>query len=203
MANVNETSTRYSEAIDSVDTTLPGEWRVQSKDNKQGSNGFLPEDLGRSLSDAETALQRHARATYEERLALGVAREQARKDLPLSTYTEAVWKIDLHNLLHFLRLRMAPDAQLEIRSYAKLIGEKLVAAWVPHTWQAFLDFRKNAVTFSAIEYALLGALVRGDVADATAIAAAAGYGIEKSSEATRAATQLRALGFPVPWKETI
>ena len=68
---------------------------------------------------------------YQERLSQGVAREQARKDLPLSTYTEAYWTIDLHNLFHFLELRMAANAQLEIRKYAITIAEKLSALGVP------------------------------------------------------------------------
>src|SRR6185436_7167803 len=88
-ANVNEYSTRYSLAIDGAQITPPGQWRSQSRDNKQGSGDFLPEAVGRELSDDEAALLSAARQTYEKRIAAGVAREQARKDLPLSTYTEA------------------------------------------------------------------------------------------------------------------
>ena len=102
-ASVNEYSTRYSVAIDAAQTTAPDAWRSQAASNRQGSGGFLPADLGESLTDAEADLQTQARAVYEARLQAGVAREQARKDLPLSTYTEAYWKVDLHNLLHFLR----------------------------------------------------------------------------------------------------
>ena len=105
-ANVNEYSTRYSEAIDAAQATLPDAWRLQSAGNRQGSGGALAPDVGARLSEEEAALQRRARDVYEARIAAGVAREQARKDLPLSTYTEAYWKIDLHNLLHFLDLRM-------------------------------------------------------------------------------------------------
>src|SRR5512142_2446038 len=112
-ANVNEYSTRYSEAIDAAEATSPHGWRLQSAGNRQGSSGVLPTDAGARLSDEEAALQQHARSVYEARIAAGVAREQARKDLPLSTYTEAYWKIDLHNLLHFLGLRMDIHAQQE------------------------------------------------------------------------------------------
>jgi thymidylate synthase (FAD) len=83
-------------------------------------------------------LQRLTREVYEERIAKGIAREQARKDLPLSTYTEAYWKIDLHNLFHFLFLRMDRHAQYEIRKYAETIGYEIVAKWCPVAWEAFL-----------------------------------------------------------------
>ena len=96
-ANVNEYSTRYSVAIDAAQRTPPDRWRTQSTTNRQGGGSFLPQSIGRSLSAAEQRLQQRARKIYEQRLHAGVAREQARKDLPLSTYTEAYWKIDLHN----------------------------------------------------------------------------------------------------------
>ena len=116
-ASVNEISTRYSIAIDAAQATSPGEWRTQASGNRQGSGESLDRSVGERLSDAEAELQRQARSVYQERLDAGVAREQARKDLPLSTYTEAYWKIDLHNLLHFLlaahgRPRAARDPSL-------------------------------------------------------------------------------------------
>ena len=151
MANVNEYSTRYSEAIDAAQTTAPDAWRMQAKDNKQGSDGVLPVDVGERLTAREAELQRLARAVYQERLDAGVAREQARKDLPPSTYTEAYWKSDIHNLLHFLALRMDGHAQKEIREYATVIGEKIVSAWCPLAWEAFVDYRVNVITLSAWE----------------------------------------------------
>ena len=96
------------------------------------------------MTAAERDLQAKAREVYEARLEAGVAREQARKDLPLATYTEAYWKVDLHNLLHFLRLRMDSHAQLEIRDYATAVGERIVAPLFPLTWEAFTDYRLNA-----------------------------------------------------------
>jgi thymidylate synthase (FAD) len=160
-ANVNEYSTRYSIAIDAAKTTLPNQWRLQAKDNRQGSEGCLDEEDGARLSKREAEIQAACRKVYEERLEAGVAREQARKDLPLSTYTEAFWKIDLHNLLHFLELRMAPSAQYEIRQYANVIGHEIVAKWVPITWEAFLEYRLNAMSLSETEIRFLSLLHAG------------------------------------------
>ena len=88
---------------------------------------------------------------YEERLEFGVAKEVARKDLPLSTYTEAYWKIDLHNLFHFLGLRMDPHAQKEIRDYAVIMGEEIVSKVCPVAWEAFRDYRLNAMFLTALD----------------------------------------------------
>lgn len=153
-ASVNEYSTRYSEAIDAKATTDFQAWREQSNTNKQGSAGFLSDEDGRALSTEEAAFHRAAEALYSRRLALGVAREQARKDLPLSTYTEAYWKVDLHNLLNFLALRLDAHAQLEIRLYAQAIAS-IVKEWVPNVWQAFEDYRLNSYTLSSMEMELL------------------------------------------------
>ncbi|UGA49054.1 FAD-dependent thymidylate synthase (plasmid) [Bradyrhizobium quebecense] len=160
-ASVNEYSTRYSLAIDAAQRTPETEWRLQSTENRQGSSGLLDGKAGADLSVAEDELQKHARKVYEDRLAAGVAREQARKDLPLSTYTEAYWKVDLHNLLNFLQLRMHKHAQAEIRSYATIIGQEIVAKWVPTVWQAFLDYRDQAVTLSRIEASIISAIAAG------------------------------------------
>ena len=118
-ASQNEYSTRYSVAIDAAARTAPDAWRAQSAKNKQGSGGPIPREVGEGLTAAEADLLDRSREVYEARLASGVAREQARKDLPLSTYTELYWKIDLHNLLHFLGLRMDGHAQAEIRGWRR------------------------------------------------------------------------------------
>src|SRR5208282_897257 len=157
-ANVNEYSTRYSVAIDAAEKTPPDQWRKQSTDNKQGSAGLLPTEQGERLSTSEAEIQNAARTAYEARLKAGVAREQARKDLPLSTYTEAYWKIDLHNLFHFLQLRMDPQAQLEIRKYADVIGNEIVARWCPLAWEAFVDYRLQSLALSRIETAIIRSL---------------------------------------------
>lgn len=146
MASVNEYSTRYSEAIDSHQKTQPGKWRKQSTTNKQGSeDSFIDYSNGYTLSYLEKEFHNLAKKTYQTRLDAGVAREQARKDLPLSTYTEAYWKIDLHNLLHFLALRMDSHAQYEIRQYATTIGEKIVKPLFPIVWEAFEDYRLHGM----------------------------------------------------------
>lgn len=158
-ANVNEYSTRYTEAIDACQTTAPDQWRLQATDNKQGSSGFLPEfELGKisgkALSDTEAWFHHKATEVYKARLQAGVAKEQARKDLPLSTYTRAYWKCDLHNIFNFLRLRMDSHAQLEIRSYANAMYE-IVKQIVPVACEAFEDYVLNAKKFSAMEVELL------------------------------------------------
>jgi len=87
---------------------------------------------------------------YNTLLGYGVAREQARGVLPQSTYTSIVWKIDLHNLMHFLQLRMHETAQWEIREYANAIF-KLIEPLVPLTMEAFKDFRLDAITLTGPE----------------------------------------------------
>lgn len=182
-ANINEYSTRYSEAIDSFQTTEPNEWRLQASNNKQGSEGFLeewpegyeydvdfgdpyiltpngavrcPKDCtpGSYLMNREFQVQQEARELYQERLVFGIAKEQARKDLPLSTYTEAYWKCDLHNIFNFLRLRMDSHAQYEIRMYANAMAE-IVKQVVPVAWEAFEDYVLYAKRFSRMEMEIL------------------------------------------------
>jgi thymidylate synthase (FAD) len=204
-ANVNEYSTRYSEAIDAAQTTSPGEWREQSSGNRQGSGGFLDPAVGEVLSRSESELQRHSRDVYEERLRRGVAREQARKDLPLSTYTEAYWKIDLHNLFHFLMLRMDVHAQLEIRSYANVIGNEIVSRWCPIAWEAFLDYRLKAVNLTRYDAEIIRALAAGQREEAMKLAQDFGLLPEGSGlmKANRERSELEAkllrLGFTAPW----
>jgi len=157
-ANVNEYSTRYSLAIDATQRTPPHQWRTQAANNRQGSGDLLSPEVGAELTASELALQDSARKLYERRIELGVAREQARKDLPLSTYTEAYWKVDLHNLLHFLALRMDSHAQLEIREYATAIGEKIVKPLFPYVWEAFEDYRLGAMFLTRLDVELISRL---------------------------------------------
>lgn len=170
-ASVNEYSTRYSEAIDSRELTRVEEWRLQSKNNKQGSAGTVLEadysdhdtltngaEVADYLSQREMELHELSTLVYKERLEAGVAREQARKDLPLSTYTEAYWEMNLHNLLHFLRLRMHPHAQQEIREFAQAIYE-IVKEVVPITAKAFEDYQLNGCFFSSEELDCLAEII--------------------------------------------
>jgi thymidylate synthase (FAD) len=154
-ASVNEYSTRYSVAIDSMQGTAADNWRTQAEQNRQGSGAPLATELGRKLTEDEHHFQVTARQVYQKRLEAGVAREQARKDLPLSTYTEAYWKIDLHNLLHFLALRMDMHAQQEIRDYATTVGEQIVQPLFPLVWEAFSDYRLGGLVLSRLEVGVL------------------------------------------------
>ena len=205
-ASVNEYSTRYSIAIDEAQRVENGEWRAQSSSNRQGSEGFVSNDLAAGLSEQETELHELSRRIYQERLEAGVAREQARKDLPLATYTEAYWKTNLHNLLHFLRLRMDDHAQLEIREYARTIGEEIVSRWCPVAWEAFLDYRVNNMEFSDPEQACLKAVMAGDHEAAIATAIERGLLRQRKSgeqavtrEGREFAAKIAQFGLQAPW----
>lgn len=204
-ANVNEYSTRYSEAIDAAQQTPSDQWREQAASNRQGSGGFLDGETGKYLTQRENELQRAAREVYEERLTKGVAREQARKDLPLSTYTEAYWKIDLHNLFHFLSLRMDTHAQVEIRSYANVIGNEIVAQWCPIAWEAFVDYGLNALFLSRLDKEIIGRITHGNLDEAKRLAQENGWlssgkkGLKRNREREELEAKLTTLGLPIPW----
>jgi len=207
-ANVNEYSTRYSIAIDASQTTPADEWRLQAVGNRQGSEGFLDAKKGTEFSKREKELQDQCRSEYEARLEAGIAREQARKDLPLSTYTESYWKIDLHNLLHFLALRMAENAQYEIRAYANVMGREILAKWCPITWEAFLDYRFNAVSYSGLELQVLQALNAGDEKQAMELAEKFGWlalredgSLKRNRERVEFEEKLGNLNLTIPWME--
>jgi len=205
-ANINEYSTRYSIAVDATQKTSPDEWRQQSKDNKQGSEGFADSILGAQLSQQEQELQDYARRVYNERVEKGIAREQARKDLPLSTYTEAYWKIDLHNLLHFLALRMDSHAQFEIRSYANVICNEIVRRWCPIVWEAFFDYRMSGSTLTRLEIEIIRAIQSGSADRARELAVKfgllppLGQEIKRNREREDLEAKLALLNIPVPWK---
>lgn len=150
-ANATETSGRYVDS-DLAFQSACNEWR--GVDGKP-----LPpevcDELGELEYDACAALE----TVYTERLRRGVVREQARKELPLSTYSEAYWKIDLRNLFNFLRLRTDDAAQYEIRRYAKIIGEQIVKPLFPNAYAAFEEHDLNAVRFSRREAETLRAFV--------------------------------------------
>jgi thymidylate synthase (FAD) len=204
-ASVNEYSTRYSLAIDAAQATAPDAWRLQSTGNRQGSSGLLPPETGKALSDQEKALHEMARKAYDDRLGAGVAREQARKDLPLSTYTEAYWKIDLGNLLHFLTLRMESNAQIEIRRYAETIDREIVKRWVPLVWEAFHDYAFDPLVFSSDERKILAAMLSGDPALAVRTAEGLGWLETKDGrlkphyERAEFESKLARLDAAVPW----
>lgn len=142
-----------------------------------GEVGDSPTDVtpGKYLSAREQYLHELATDVYNERIAFGVAKEVARKDLPLSTFTEAYWKIDVHNLLHFLALRMDSHAQQEIRDYATVIGEQIVAKLFPVTWEAFLDYRFHAMPLTRLDVEVIRRMVQGAGESAAETAATTGF----------------------------
>lgn len=205
-ASVNEYSTRYSIAIDAAQRTSQDRWRLQASHNKQGSEGLIGSEIGERLSAEEIDFQERARRVYQHRLDLGVAREQARKDLPLSTYTEAFWKIDLHNLLHFLRLRMDENAQFEIRTYADIIGNELVSKWVPLVWEAFLDYDIESLQLTRFEVEIVSLLIRGLVDEALnkakehkLVTTGESGQLILNREARELESKLTRLGLSIPW----
>ena len=175
-ANVNEYSARYSVLEDEFYLPRAEDVAAQSPQNSQGRGGALPAAEAR---DAIERLRRGAERAYADYEALlneragekldpereGVARELARVALPLGVYTQWYWKIDLHNLLHFLELRCDRHAQAEIRAYAEAVS-LLVAAWVPMVWRAFRDYRLEAESLSGPAIRVLRAALSGAPVDA-------------------------------------
>ena len=151
-ASINEESARYSVVRNEFWYAEDEEVRAQSDKNKQVGDGDI--DDSHLVSSEMYRSMKHSFDTYSFAIEKGVCREQARSVLPVSTYTSFVWKIDLHNLLHFLRLRMDWHAQKEIREYARAIAT-YVQEWVPETWEAFDNYQLNSVTFSKREMELL------------------------------------------------
>jgi thymidylate synthase (FAD) len=186
-ANLNETSGRYS-ILDKEfyipDASVLG---VQSKSNRQGrGEPVSPERAAQILEilkrDAETNYAHYVDmlggeaavdSTGEQREAKGeasegLARELARINLPLSFYTQWYWKIDLHNLLRFISLRIDPHAQYEIRVYAEALA-RLARLWVPVAYEAFEDYQLHGANLSRMETEALKALVRGETPDYAAL----------------------------------
>lgn len=161
-ANVNEYSARYSILRAEFHLPEPGDLAPQSKTNRQGRDGSYGDDEATTIRHKMTTSYEQAAATYFDLIdedGDDLARETAREVLPLSTYTEWYWKVDLHNLLHFLRLRADPHAQKEIRAYADVLC-KMVEAWLPTVWESFVDYRLEAHTFSRQEMAALRTYMR-------------------------------------------
>lgn len=137
--SLNEISGRYSVMRDEFYFPSPDELRMQSKTNKQGSEGNIAQDEAENFSKIIKQQCRDSYAWYQNMLEAGVSREQARMILPLNLYTEWYWKQDLHNLLHFLALRADSHAQYEIQVYANAILD-LIRPLVPHTIEAWEDY---------------------------------------------------------------
>jgi thymidylate synthase (FAD) len=176
-ANVNEYSARYSILDREFYLPVPEHLAAQSTTNRQGRGEALgAEEAARVLEllreDAERAHAHYleilnedeeGRAVDEGRS--GLARELARMNLPLNFYTQWYWKIDLHNLLHFLSLRAEERAQFEIRAYAQVILDEVLRRWMPATHRAFMDYVHGAVALSAGGLAVVRRLLGGEAVD--------------------------------------
>jgi thymidylate synthase (FAD) len=178
-ASLNEYSARYSIMPDEFYVPRPEQLAVQSTDNKQGRGDTLTPEQSAEVLRILTEEARRSFATYHHLLNAdedgnvidegreGIARELARIGLPVSAYTQMYWQTNLHNLMHFLRLRADRHAQYEIRVFAEKILE-LMADWVPVTTEAFRDYQLEAGRFSRMELAQLKDMLAGKatVADA-------------------------------------
>jgi thymidylate synthase (FAD) len=172
-ANVNEYSARYSILDREFYIPAPEHLATQSSVNRQGRGEVLTGDEAAQVldllrSDAERCYDHYAAMLNEDAAGApldpsrqGLARELARMNLTLNTYTQWYWKIDLHNLLHFLSLRADAHAQYEIRAYADAMLAT-VEAWVPLAAQAFRDYRLGAVTLSAPMLAVVQRMLAGE-----------------------------------------
>jgi thymidylate synthase (FAD) len=164
-ANVNEYSARYSILDREFYIPAPDALAAQSTVNSQGRGAVLEGAEAQRVLETLKADSTQSYDHYQDMLSQdgqqGLARELARMNLPMNIYTQWYWKIDLHNLMHFLRLRADAHAQYEIRVYAETICE-LMAAWVPATWKAFEDYRLNAVQLSGPAMAVLRRMLAGE-----------------------------------------
>jgi thymidylate synthase (FAD) len=172
-ANVNEYSARYSILDKEFYVPAAENLAAQSSTNRQGRAGVLPANQAEAVlrllrEDGERAYDHYAWMLNDEGMDRpvdperdGVSRELARIGLGVNTYTQWYWKVDLHNLLHFLKLRADPHAQYEIRAYAKAILD-IVQRWVPTTYEAFIDYQLGAVTLSATGIDLVRRALAGD-----------------------------------------
>lgn len=154
-ARVNEISGRYSIMKEDCYVPAAADVSFQSNDNKQGrSTEHMPEELVSEVRDILQGQQKDIFNGYNDLIEKNIARELSRINLPLSTYTEWYWQIDLHNLFHFLRLRLDSHAQKEIRDYAEVMLDicKKVA---PLATESFERHQKTGVTFSGEEMTAL------------------------------------------------
>jgi len=164
-ANVNEYSARYSILDREFYIPAPEALAAQSVVNNQGRGAALSGDEAervlRYLRDDAMRAYDHYEEMISQEGQQGLARELARMNLPANIYTQWYWKVDLHNLLHFLRLRADAHAQYEIRVYADAIC-KVVADWVPFACKAFEDYRMGGATLSATALGCVRRMLAGE-----------------------------------------
>ncbi|HYK94133.1 MAG TPA: FAD-dependent thymidylate synthase [Thermoplasmata archaeon] len=166
----NEYSARYSVIPDEFDLPPPEDVRRQSGRNRQGRGDPLPPEPVDAFRTGLDRVSRDAYQVYSTALGAGVARETARLVLPLAYYTEWYWKVDLHNLFHFLSLRLDPHAQEEIRRYAAELA-KVGKAVCPVAFEAFEEFTLGSLSLSRREQAAVRALLEGSTPEAACAAA--------------------------------
>ena len=152
--SISEVSARYAALPSEVYLPTTDQVREQSRENRQGRGEPLGERLALDWIIASSAIMDAAHGTYQGALDLGISRELARTVLPVGTYTRWVTTMNAHNLLHLLALRLDRHAQWEVRQYAEAIA-RIVADWLPLTWEAFVDYRIEAATLSRAEVAAL------------------------------------------------
>lgn len=193
-ASINEQSGRYS--VLSNEFYLPDKKVIaaQSTLNKQGREGVFNIKLSHRVLDILSSEQELTYRNYEELLGMDLAREIARINLPLSVYTQWYWKMDLHNLLHFLKLRMDSHAQWEIRQYASAIA-KIVADTVPLTWEAFEDYILNSTAISTQEQKVLIKLINNKFNKDEIIHLAEKNGIDSKLEQLEFVSKLEKIGL--------
>lgn len=164
-ANVNEYSARYSILDREFYIPAPDALAAQSTVNNQGRGEVLTGAEAERVLEILKSDSARCYDHYEEMLSQegkqGLARELARMNLPANVYTQWYWKVDLHNLFHFLRLRADTHAQYEIRVYAEQICE-LVRDWVPFAYAAFEDYRMGGVTLSSKAIECVKRMLRGE-----------------------------------------
>ena len=160
-ASVNELSARYSLMPLLFYQPAAEQFALQSRSNMQGREGGAPAAVYDEAVRRWEALRADAGGAYAWMLEEDVARELARIDLPLSTYTQWYWKIDLHNLLHFLTLRVDPRAQWEIREYGRVLAA-MVRRVAPLSYEAWVDYDLSARSFTRAEREALTRLVSVD-----------------------------------------
>lgn len=153
----NVQSYRYSKVEEEF--YKPEKWRGQSNVNKQCSNGNIDDEQNTRVKELYDKNIDNAFADYEALIQGGVSREMARMLIPQSVYTEFYATIDLHNLLHFIKLRNHHHAQYEIRVYAEKLAE-IVKAWCPMVYEAFVEHRLNAVILSGKQKNAIQSLIK-------------------------------------------
>jgi len=172
-ANVNEYSARYSILDKEFYLPAPEHLAAQSKSNRQGRGDIIEGDQAKEVLDLLKKDAEQTYKNYEEMLnerydgsvidekKSGLARELARMNLTLNTYTQWYWKTDLLNLMNFLRLRADDHAQYEIRAYADVMLDTL-KKWVPTTYEAFMDYRVGGTEVSSKGKTVIQKLIKGE-----------------------------------------